>query len=92
MILPIGVEKSIDFGDRDEADVAPFQTVQRLQGDHQVAGEAVELVDHDHVDAAGLGVVEHPGERGALRAFSPSGRRWPSSRYSAATSQPWAAQ
>ena len=64
--MPIGVVKSMLLADRDEADAGALQPLQRLERDAQVAGEAVELVDDDHVEQAGLGVGQHPGERRAL--------------------------
>ena len=51
-----------------------------LEGDAAVAGEAVQLVNHDHIEAARFGVGKQVGERrGAWRASSVRALR-PSSR------------
>src|SRR4051812_43319440 len=47
-------------------DPVPVQEGEVLEGHPDVAGEAVELVDHDHVQPPGLHVAHHAGEGGAL--------------------------
>jgi hypothetical protein len=50
MTLPIGVVKSICSEIETKPDPRPLQALERVEGDPQVAGEAVELVDDDDVE------------------------------------------
>ncbi len=49
------VELSLD--DRDEGDTAFVQPRQRVEGDTYVPGEAIQLMDHDHVEPPRLGIL-----------------------------------
>ena len=47
---------------RDERDAGPAEDVERLDGDAHIAGEAVDLVDDDHIEPAGAHVVQQVPE------------------------------
>ena len=53
--------------DADEGHVVPLEHIDQLGEIRQRAAEAVDLVDHDHVDQPGLDVAQQPLQRRALQ-------------------------
>ena len=55
------------LGDADEGHVVPLEHVDQLGEVGQRAAQAVDLVDHDHVDHPGLDVAQQPLQGGPLQ-------------------------
>ena len=55
------------LGDADESDAVTIEHFDQLGEIHQRAGQAVDLVNHHHIDAPGLNVGEQPLQRRPLQ-------------------------